>query len=198
MAEYVYAIVYDDSENFAAFVKNIYGYFFSNPKNPGSGSVIPSPKGQLHGAGKFAFPGGKFESTDTDETSAAIREFHEETNYDLTSKYEKSFYLKRIAGKSTYYGVYFQVTNLSEIISAVTENLADGQKAATDIQGGKITQYEDIYTTYTKCPADNELASVSTWNLETDESKIADLNNDSDTDWFWDILDYLHDKEFNS
>ena len=197
MAQFVYAIVYDDSENFASFVKNTKGYFFSDPANPGSGSVNANPSGNLHGAGKFAFPGGGLKSGE-DEFTGAIREFLEETNYDLTSKYTDSFSLKRLSGSHTYYGVYFCVSNLSEIVSTITTNLTAGQNAATDIQSGTITSYGAIYTKYPNCPPDNELATVAAWNLETDEIKIEQLNNDTDTDWFWDILDYLHDRKFSS
>lgn len=193
MRYFVYAIVYDSSGDFAKFVKNIKGYFFSNPNKPGSGTVNANPNGELHGAGKFAFPGGGLKSSEN-RLDGAVREFYEETKYTLDKQQSTGYYTGEDK-TNTYYGVFFKVDNLSEIISTVTQNLAQGQQAATDIQQSKITKYEDIATSYPNCPPDNELASIAVWNIVTNETDISLLINDNDTDWFYSMIVDLYWKE---
>lgn len=187
MAKFVYAIVYDGSKNFAAFVKNKYGHFFSKDR-----VVILSPKRPLNGASKFAFPGGGLDEGE-EPVAGAIREFYEETNYNLT-KYETTpQFLTRQSDPHTYYGVYFKVANLDEIIGVVTESLNQGNQAAQNVKDETITTYAKIRQTYLSCPPDNELASVAIWNLEDDkDDKIAALEKDDATNWFFDILGELH------
>jgi len=194
MADYVYAIIYDSTGNFAAFTKCASGYFFSN--GSGGGSIVTAGQ-PLRGGGKFAFPGGAL-NTNEDTTAGAIREFHEETNYDLTNNYTDTFFEEYLTASATYYGVYFKVASLSTIISTISANLLQGSQAMADVQSGKITAYADIFTTYPNSPPDNELATVASWNLVNDKTKIQALNDDTDTDWFYDILDYLYDREFHT
>jgi ADP-ribose pyrophosphatase YjhB (NUDIX family) len=193
MGTYVYAIVYDNTGNFAKFVKNTYGYFFSDPKNPGSGQVIPNPSRTLNGAGKFAFPGGGLKFNE-DVPTGAIREFYEETKYTLTQQ-QLTGYFTGEDKDSTYYGVFFKVDNLNDVVSTITTNLSQGQQAATDIQQSKITKYEDIATSYPNCPPDNELASIAVWNIVGNETDISLLMNDTDTNWFYSMLVDLYWKE---
>lgn len=183
----VYAVVYADSGEFLLGLKLAKGYFFYKPKT--GGDIVPDGHG-LNGGGKYALPGGKKEGGESIE-DAARREFHEETAIDIgsVSGAEHRFTAQFGAG-------YFEVPakQLPTMCTQIADtNLLEAQYAATDIEHGGITSYDQIHKRYNNCPLDNELVSVSVWDVDDDANweTIEGWQTDHDLDWFYEILAYL-------
>lgn len=183
----VYAVVYANSGKFLLGLKLKKGYFFYKPGT--GGDIVPHGQA-LNGGGKPALPGGKKESSESIE-DAARREFHEETAIDIgsVSGLEHQFTGQYGAG-------YFEVSaeQLQSICKQITDtNLLEAQYAAAGIEHLEITSYSQIHSRYQHCPLDNELESVSVWNVndEANWETIESWQSDQDLDWFYGILAHL-------
>jgi 8-oxo-dGTP pyrophosphatase MutT (NUDIX family) len=186
MTKFVYAIVYDSTTGrFMMCKKNTHGYFFHN--NNGGGNIYQSPK-PLHGGGDYAFPGGKLDR-DHEVVLEALRELREETGIDLSSSYRAMPIVHGEDKKYQYIGVCFDVkSKLDSIKSLIDINLKEGRCAAEAIENGKFTgSYQQLFSSYSKAPADNELSCAEIWSFKEQQQQILKLDRDN-VNWFYHIL----------
>jgi len=179
----VYACVYTTNGDFLLATKRERGYFFM--KN-GVGGIVKN--GQvLNGAGRRALPGGKRDPGES-TSAGALREWNEETYCDLqtTNTQYKDW---KLFGA----GYFLQPEDsLAPMVARITkEVLPAANLAAGEIQEGKITEYAEIAGKYPDAPADNELADMEIWNLDTDWTRIETWKNHPDIGWYYDVLHYL-------
>lgn len=181
----VYACVYTPNGDFALATKPVKGYFFSTR----GGTVVPA--GQvLNGGGNYALPGGKLD-TGEGVTTGATREWREETNTAVQPQAtnEKSWGRQYGAG---YFRVSVQeLERAAQRIDGVVIPAAEG--AVDDIIAGRITRYPQVHTMFPEAPADNEIATVQIWNLQTDWSRIDAWQGHAELGWFYNILNYLRE-----
>lgn len=181
----VYACVYATNRDFLLATKPDKGYFFST-----HGGTVVSAGAPLNGGGNYALPGGKLERGET-VIAGARREWIEETNSPVVSQRDN----ERSWGNS--YGAgYFRVDGqelerVGRRIDSIVIPAAEG--AVEDIIQGRITRYDEIHPMFPEAPADNEIATVQIWNLDTDWTRIAAWQGHQELGWFYNILKYLKD-----
>lgn len=182
-------MLYDARGRFLIGRKLDKGYFFYNPQT--GGRLVPRGQ-ELKGAGKWALPGGKLESSES-VTDGARREFFEETaariGRDLSAD-EHRF--------NGYTAVYFKMdgADLDEIAGRIIgTNLPAGLQAGDGVKDGSITSYPQIALQFPNSPRDNELQLAEVWNVNDphDWSTIQSWNGDPVIGWYYEILRYLKD-----
>ncbi len=180
----VYAVVFDKEGDFLIGKKREKGYFFANGN---TGEIVKDGQ-PLNGGGKDALPGGKKKNGEAIDIAAA-REFEEETGHkigtDLTIR----------ACFEGYAAAYYKIGEeaFGALKDQIVRSLAEAGEAVGKIEAGEITEYENIYSEFPACPADNELDSIDSWNINTDWERIEDLQKDTATNWYYEILKYLKD-----
>ena len=188
MKTQVYAVVHDGKGNFLLGYKNEKGYFF-HPD-----TVIPAGKA-LNGGGLYAIPGGGFEGGG-DPAIGGAKEFLEETNVELRnfpqtlSPPDKKWIFN---SNWSYYGVYYNLgDHFEEAVSAAANNLVAGYSAAEAVQQRAygVGQYQELRAAFPGCPQDNELGTIQVWNISNDWAAISQWQNNSNLDWFYNILLY--------
>jgi hypothetical protein len=188
----VYTVLFDKTGSFLMAKKLDLGYFFyDNIKK--QGAIVKS--GQvLNGAGKAALPGGKLLASELIRIEdGAYREFKEETHYWSTA-YKKYYSVEFTLSSQKFCAVYFGFSEgLPAMLLPVNTNLGFAKLAVSDIQKNSITEYDKIFVSYPNSPLDNELDVMSSWNVFNTEDweKVKLLKDDSDTNWYYWIIDYL-------
>ena len=192
--QFVYAVVHDGTGKFLLARKNQEGFFFFDHRKH-RGEIVPNGK-ELHGAGDYALPGGGYNSNES-VVAGAMREFNEETNFDISGLQVTPNYFTGTHGKYTYYGVYVEAANLSDICTPIQGHLDAGTQAAEAVLTGQYRRgdYDQMRQDHPGCPLDNELDSIDIWDVTdpNDWAEIEDFRNRQDTDWFYHILRHLRD-----
>ncbi|MFY1689963.1 hypothetical protein [Plantactinospora sp. WMMB782] len=184
----VYVLVYfhsgevKDGLQFLVTKKRELGYFFE-------GALVPKGK-KLNSAGAYVLPGGKHEVSDQgkDLTGDGVREFLEETGYDLA--YAKSEMFLTTRGKSHAFAT-LQVESLDKlkaIKQAIDPCLVEGNQAAAKVKDRTVDTWEDLKNSYPLCPTSNELESVDLWDSRLQRAEVMAWKNSTATDWFHNFM----------
>lgn len=188
----VYAVVYAQTGEFLIGTKNINAYFFS------PNAIFPKGKA-VNGAGKWCLPGGKMERGDDNATSAALREFVEETG--IAIELEDIEHTSVMLWERKYYGAYFRLPldKIRELQSNAAVAIANGNQIAAAVRTSTIRSYGQIKdwaqsAGRTPYPVDNELATLEIWNLYEPVvwETIEGWNTPSSgLDWYYEVLSCL-------
>lgn len=193
----VYAVVHDGA-SFLLAIKNRDGYFFQDADEPDGGAIVPNGR-RLNGGGNFALPGGGLDGHEPAE--GAWHEFLQETGIDLTP-YGGQLNPPPVRTdhdeERDYWGVFFHVSPdaFQAIGQHADRNLDAGTAASNAVRAGIYGrgEYGDLRRAFPESPADDELDSISSWNLESRWEEIQQWERTRDLSWYYHILKYWREQ----
>ncbi|BCL78008.1 NUDIX domain-containing protein [Ktedonobacteria bacterium brp13] len=169
--QYYALVAQEGTGKVLVFKKRTHGYFF----NKGASGVIISEGGAIKaesGAGQWVFPGGGQEKEDSSAVAGAIREFWEETGFQLKEK--DAFNNVKSKKYKNYDATIFTLVEkeFNAVYQHALQSLAAAKNVVAAIEHRTITQYGQIQQQFPTSPGSNELEEVRIFDLANTEDKM--------------------------